>query len=305
MENENSNLEVQTPTRVGPPSDPVLLGEQADNVTFQNAIEAYTKYGHELQHLQEEGQKTISTAIERLRSNAGNTSVESIQHKGQNLYEVLIDFEDTSIPTRSLSEVFALSTLSLAVFAISSLISEYLLGPLATVFIQPLGAAIVSSIIIPVFIYSYIDNNQALIGAQMILLTGAIQGFLSGSACSHLALSSEPIVPLSAVVSSFAITLADQRSRLSALKIVGGVSLGIHLTYGLFSGLLSFPYITLSLLYTAAVLVPIQLGARDKKNASVNYYSIVVLSLTVAARGVIYGLAGMTSEELNAASKSK
>uniref|UniRef100_A0A8R1E9A3 Uncharacterized protein n=1 Tax=Caenorhabditis japonica TaxID=281687 RepID=A0A8R1E9A3_CAEJA len=297
---------VATPTREGPEADPALLanadGQEAGRAGIHLAVNTMQKFGRELEQFPIESKKLMEQVLSSVSSvnmataaSTRGSRSEASQDSFVRIVNTIADISPSKLPSKAIIETFVLSSVVLTAFSLSALLGGYLLAPFVTLIVPPVGAAIFSGLVAPLAVYYELNKGYTpLTGFRLLIFAAVAQGVLVGAALSHLQISGEPFVALSAIVSSFAIAISGQTSRTALISITVATSLLIHSTLGAIEGALAPVYFVLVGLYTLAALVPIQLSARDQRRANVNLYTAVLVGLTITAKCFVYGTLGAT-----------
>ncbi|CAO4362107.1 unnamed protein product [Caenorhabditis nigoni] len=303
---------ILTPTREGPPADPALLANagctaDASEAGINMAVTTMQKFGRELEQFPAEGRRlveqamsSISTTNHRSTGTSASSQRSSRSRSGHGeqdsfvrIINTLVDMTAGQTPSKPIIETFVLSSITLAVFSLSSLLGGYLLAPFITLVIPPVGAAIFSALVAPAAVYYQLSKGYGAIdGFRLLVIAAAAQGVLTGAALVHFTVPSEPFIALSTIAASFAIAMINPTSRSASLSTTFATSILIHSSLGAIEGALTPIYFVLTGLYTLSALVPIQLATRDQGRANVNLYSAVLVGTTIASKCFVYGILG-------------
>ncbi|UMM13727.1 hypothetical protein L5515_001860 [Caenorhabditis briggsae] len=302
---------ILTPTREGPPADPALLANagctaDASEAGINMAVTTMQKFGRELEQFPAEGRRLVEQAMTSISTtnhrstltSASQRSARSRSGHGEQdsfvrIINILVDMTAGQTPSKPIIETFVLSSITLAVFSLSSLLGGYLLAPFITLVIPPVGAAIFSALVAPAAVYYQLSKGYGAIdGFRLLVIAAAAQGVLTGAALVHFTVPSEPFIALSTIAASFAIAMINPTSRSASLSTTFATSIIIHSSLGAIEGALTPIYFVLTGLYTLSALVPIQLATRDQGRANVNLYSAVLVGTTIASKCFVYGILG-------------
>lgn len=194
---------------------------------------------------------------------------------------------------------------------VASAIGSYILAPVLGLFFSRIGAGFFAFVGFPLYelftIFKSDEEGVADANVRFRLLSLSLsQGLLVGFALSDHYLSTQPLMCLTPFVVGYLFTSSlVQRQRANRRQVVllcASAAFAANLTLGLSAGLLSLPYVFLSLLYvafTALVLLHMMHNIHSfDERTHLHLYHVVLFTGLLLIKALTFGLFGYSSAEL-------
>ncbi|CAB00878.1 Membrane transporter protein [Caenorhabditis elegans] len=296
MASEVQPVDASVAPTVSPGGASQLGGQEDASIGF--VTKTYANYVQDIQQAAE-GLRQRAAALQQDGPGQLQQLQSQIQPQTQELISALQETQSPiGLPTSAVVEIFGWSSILLLGAGIASIIGGYVLSPIFGIFIGRGGSAILATLAIPAFGAYQLNNEDGTTSGTrfQLLVLALVQGLLMGHSISYTYLSAQPLGFVTPLVIAFAYPLIAGQVGTARTPLLGGAvgaAFGTQLVLGLVSGSLSFSYLLLSALYSAASGAILQVAFKNLTAQNrIHMYQILLVSSFLFSKALVYGLFG-------------